>query len=131
MAFDLRVVLPNRPGTVVQVLEAVASEGVNVEGFCGDIRPGERWGYIHLLVEDAGGAVRGIERAGYEVTGQHRVDLIEIEDQPGALAEATARYSRDGRNIEVLYVASGSRIVIGTEDMQEERFGVRMKDARY
>jgi hypothetical protein len=131
MAVDLRVVLPNRPGTVIQVLEAVASEGINVEGFCGDIRPGERWGYIHLLVEDGPAATRAIERAGYEVTGEHKVDILKLDDEPGALAKAAARYSREGRNMEVLYVASGSRIVIGTEDMQDERLGVRMKDARY
>ena len=131
MAVDVRVVLPNRPGTVVEVLESIASAGINVEGFCGDIRPGERWGYIHLLVEDGPAAAAAIEAAGYEVTGEHKVDILQLEDTPGALAEAAARYSREGRNMEVLYVASGSRIVIGTEDMQDERHGVRMKDARY
>jgi hypothetical protein len=130
MPRDVRIVVPNRPGAFVAVLEAVAAEGVNIEGFCGDIRPGEKWGYLHLLVEDIEAARRALDKVGCEVTGQHRVDVFALEDRPGALAEVTGRYAQEGRNIEVLYVASESRIVFGTEDMQEERYGVQIKDAR-
>lgn len=52
MPMDLRIVLPNRPGAALQVFGALAAEGINIEGVSGDIRPGERWGYIHILVED-------------------------------------------------------------------------------
>jgi hypothetical protein len=131
MAVDLRVVVPNRPGALMQALTSLADEGINIESVCGDIRPGERWGFLHLLVEDGAGARGALEAQGLEVTSERDVDVVRVEDRPGALAQAVARYSDAGRNIEVLYTASTGHIVIGTEDMQQPRLGVRVKDARY
>ena len=131
MPTDLRVVLPNRPGALVEALTALGEAGVNIDSFCGDLRPGERWGFLHLLVEDPSDARVALERAGFEVTGEHEVDVVGVEDRPGALAQAVKSYSDEGRNIEVLYTASSGRVAIGTEDMQRPRYGVRMKDARY
>ena len=115
----------------MEALTALGEAGVNIDSFCGDLRPGERWGFMHLLVEDPGDARAALERAGFELTGEHAVELVGIENRPGALAEAVKRYSDEGRNIEVLYTASSGRVAIGTEDMQKPRYGVRVKDARY
>lgn len=131
MPVDLRVVVPNRPGSALAAVEALAEEDINVDGFCGDIRPGERWGYMHFLVEEGAEAKKALEGAGFEVTSVHRVEVHEIEDKPGSLAEVIRQYREDGRNVEVLYATSSSRVVIGAEDMREEMLGVRMKDARY
>lgn len=128
MAFDLRVVVPNRPGTVLMACDTLVDAGIELSGFCGDIRPGERWGYIHVLVEDGNAAKAALEKAGLEVTSVHRVDVIGVDKHIGALAEEVKKYSDAGRNIQVLYLASDGSIVIGTEDMLEERLGVRMGD---
>jgi hypothetical protein len=128
---DLRVVLPNRPGALMEALTALSQAGVNLDSYCGDMRPGERWGFLHLLVEDAEAASGVLEGLGFEITGWHEVDVVGVEDRPGALAAALKRYSDEGRNIEVLYPAGSGRVAIGTEDMQRPRYGIRMKDARY
>ena len=129
MAFDLRLVVPNRPGTLLHMFETIAAAGVPVLGFCGDLRPGERWAYLHVLVDDRETAQAALERAGLEVTDVHNVDVHAVDKHTGALAEEIKKYSDAGRNIEVLYLTSEGHIVIGTEDMLEERLGVRMKDA--
>ena len=131
MMTDLRVGLPNRPGSLVQALEAVAAEGVTIAGFCGDIRPGEKWAYMHMLTEDHAAARRALELAGFDIISEHEVDVFELEDDPRALLDAALRYREQGRNIEVVYMATRSQLVVGTEDMQKERYGVRMGDARY
>jgi hypothetical protein len=132
LASDLRVVLPNRPGALTQALDALCRADINIESFCGDIRPGERWGFLHLLVHDAPAARRALDAEGFEVTSEHDVDVVPVTaDEPGGLAEAVRRYSDDNRNIEVLYTAGDGNVVIGTEDMQKPRFGVRMEDAKY
>jgi hypothetical protein len=128
---DLRVVLPNRPGTLVGALEALHAAGIDIEGFCGDLRPGEVWGFLHVLVADPKRAGEVLEAAGYQITSQHNVDVLEIVDEPGALAAAARQFSDDGRNIEVLYLGRGGRLVIGTEDMQEPRLGIRLGDPRH
>ena len=131
MPTDFRVVLPNRPGSLVRACEAVARASVNVDAFCGDLRPGESWGYLHLLVSDPGAARQALEEAGLEITSEHEVEVLEVEDRPGALVEAVRGYSESGRNIEVIYIYKDGRVVVGTEDMQKPRLGVRTSEALY
>lgn len=128
---DLRVVVPNRPGSVLEALTVLEANGVNIESFCGDMRPGESWGYIHFLVGDSDRARAALTEVGIEVVSEHDVEVIEVENRPGGLADAVRAYSGEMRNIEVFYTARDGRVVIGTEDMQKPRPAVRMKDARY
>jgi hypothetical protein len=122
--------MPNRPGTLLSVLRAIADEDINILGTAADIRPGEQWGYLHLLVDDSDGAQRVIESVGFEVTSVHEVDVIELQDRPGAIFEAAGKYTESGQNIEVFYMAHES-LVIGTDSMRKPIIGTRMKDARY
>ncbi len=131
MATDLRFVIPNQPGRCARVLEALAEAGVNLDGVCGDIRPGDTWGFLHVLVGDPDKATAVLEQQGIEITSRHEVDIVDIEDRPGAIAEAMRVRSERGDNVEVLYTLTGHRMVIGTDAMREPIRGVRMKDARY
>ena len=133
MPTDLRIVLPDRPGTGTAVCEALAAAGINLEGICGDLRPGEGWGYLHVVVadEDTEGAVRAIESTGCEVLDVHAVDLIQAQNRPGELVSILSSYRDKGENIEVLYIGSDNRIVIGTDTMRRPRHGVRMDQAKY
>ena len=128
---DLRFVVVNRPGALMEALNCLCAAGINIDSFCGDIRPGDRWGYMHVIVEEGAAARRALESVGVEVTAEREVDLVAVEDRPGKLAEVIRGYAEAGRNIEVLYTASNGRVVIGTEDMQKPRFGIRMENAGY
>jgi hypothetical protein len=130
MLTDLRIVLPNRPGAVTTVCGALADAGINVEGVCGDLRPGERWGYVHIVVEAADEAKRMIEDAGYEVTTARPVEMVPIKNEPGELVRVLREYSDRDLNIDVMYIASGDRLVISTEEMLQHRTGVNVQDAR-
>jgi hypothetical protein len=127
MTADLRIVLPNRPGALLDTLDILADAGVSFEGFCGDIRPGEPWAFLHILVDDPAPARAALEAQNVEITAEHEVDVLDVGNHPGALAEVVARYTQAGRNIEVVYTTKEGRAVIGTEDMLEERYGVRMR----
>lgn len=131
MATDLRVVLPDRPGMLLRACEALDEAGVTLESVCGDLRPGERWGYLHLLVDDAPAARSALEGVGFQVASEHDVELFPVEGPGHALTDAVARYTGEGRNVEIVYVSPGNRLVIGTEDMRKDVPGVKMKDARY
>jgi hypothetical protein len=131
MPMDLRIVLPNRPGAALQVFEALAAEGINIEGVSGDIRPGERWGYIHILVEDGPQARRIIEGTGFEITNIRDVDVISIENRPGALAEIFRDFAAKGISVDVLYGAFGDRLVLATEESHPDRPGVKMSDVKF
>ena len=131
MATDLRLVIPNQPGRAAQLLEALAEAGVNLGGICGDIRPGETWGFMHLLVEDVDTAVRVVESQGIEITSRHVVHIHELEDRPGAIAETLRTYREKNENVEVIYTIAADRMVVGTDLMRDQIHGVRMKDAKY
>jgi hypothetical protein len=131
MATDLRIVIPNQPGRAARLLEALAEAGVNLGGICGDIRPGETWGFMHLLVEDADVAAGIVEAQGMQITSRHAVHIHELEDRPGAIAETLRSYREKGENVEVIYTIAADRMVVGTDLMREEIQGVRVEDAKY
>jgi hypothetical protein len=131
MPRNIQVVVPNRPGIGREMFKAIADAGINIDGVCVDLRPGERWVHVHMLVEDAATTRRAIESMKLEVAADREVEVLEIEDKPGAVYEILERLAADGQNVEVLYMATGTRLVIGTEDMHEPRVGVRMENARF
>jgi|GEM_PF-6672458 hypothetical protein len=131
MASDIRFTVANSPGAVAKAAQAIADEGINIGGIGADIRPGERWGYIHFQVDDPVAATRALEAAGCEVLDVHEVDIIEAEDEPGALATICQSYSDRGENIEVLYLGTNNRLVVGTESMRRPFVGRRTADTKY
>lgn len=131
MATDLRYTIPNQPGRLARLLSALAEEGINLDGIAGEIRPGERWGVMHILVSDPDRAAAVIQREGIEITGRHEVDICEMENRPGAIADELKRYAEAGENVEMMYTLTGNRIVVATESMRQPIEGVSMKDANY
>jgi hypothetical protein len=131
MPSDIRFSAPNTPGAIAKAARAVADAGINIDGIGCDIRPGERWGFIHFLVEDVQTATRALEATGHEVLDIHEVDVIEAEDRPGSLAEICQAYTDRGENIEVLYLGMNNRVVVGTESMRHPFVGRRAAETSY
>ena len=119
MAKDLTVTLENRPGTLADLGEALGRAGINIEGGCGF--PCEGKGEIHLLVEDATTARRTLEQAGIEVREERDVLVVEMEDRPGTLGDVTRRIANAGANIDLLYLATNTRLVIGADNLEKTR----------
>lgn len=131
MPRDLQIVVPNRPGVGRELFRAIADAGINIDGMCADLRPGERWVYVHVLVEDGATTRAVIEERGVEVAADREVMVLDLEDRPGAVYEVLERMAAEGKNVEVVYMATRTRLVIGTEDMHEPRVGVRMEDVKF
>jgi len=47
--------------------------------------------------------------------------VLDLENQPGGLAEAARRIADAGVNINLAYVASDNRVVIGADDLDKAR----------
>ena len=43
--------------------------------------------------------------------------MVEVEDQPGVLADLTRRIARAGIDLDLVYVATRNRIVFGAPDL--------------
>lgn len=120
MATDLTVILENKPGTIADAGEAAGTAGINLGGSCGFECGGE--GILHVLVEDdAAAARRAFEEAGLEVRNEREVLVVEIEDTPGALGRTLRRVAEAGVNVDLVYLATGTRLVLGPDDLQKAR----------
>jgi len=122
MMKDLTVILEDRPGTLADMGEALGKAGINIEGSCGF--PSEGKGVGHILVEDAAAARRALEEIGIEVGDEREVLVLEIEDRPGALGEVSRRIANAGVNIDLVYLATNTRLVIGADDLDKARAAV-------
>ena len=121
MAIDLTIILENRPGTIADVGEALAAAGVNLLGGCGF--PCEGVGVMHLLIDDGDvdAARQAVERAGFEVRDQREVVVTEIEDRTGALGQLARRLANAGVNVDLLYLATDTRVVLGPDNLDKAR----------
>ena len=116
---DLKVVLADRPGTLADLGETLGSAGINIDGVCGFACEGK--GIIHVLLEDATSARKVLEEAGFEVGKDRQVLLLDVMDRPGELGSICRRIADAGVNIDLIYAATGTRIVLGVDDYEKAR----------
>ena len=119
MAKDLTVYLEDRPGTLADLGEALGKAGVNIEGGCGVQDDGRET--FNLLFEDAAGARKALEGAGIKVQAERDVIVTDVADTPGALGQIARNIGEAGVNIELVYMASNNRLVIGASDLDKAR----------
>lgn len=120
MATDLTITLPNEPGQLARLGAATGGAGVNLSGICGVTTGGQ--GTIHVLVEDDPAAARSaLENAGITVDAEREVLLAEVQDRPGAVGEVARRLGDAGVNIELAYLATNTRLVLGVDDEEAAR----------
>ena len=122
MTKDLTVILEDRPGTLADVGEALGKAGINIDGLCGF--PCEGKGILHILVEDASTARRALEEIGLQVRDERQVLILELEDRPGVFGDVTRRIANAGVNIDLVYAATKTRVIIGADDLQKARTAV-------
>lgn len=119
MAKDLTITLDDRPGIVAELGEVLGRAGINIEGFCGYASGGQ--GIVHLLVDDAGAARSALEGAGFMVQDERDVIVVDVEDRPGALGVIARRISNAEVNLNLAYLATNTRVVVGAEDLERLR----------
>lgn len=119
MAKDLTVILEDRPGTLAALGEALEKAGINIEGACGV--PSEGKAVIHILVEDAAGARRALQQAGLQVRAERDAIVMDIADRPGALGQIARKLANAGVNVDVVYLATRTRVALGVSDMAKAR----------
>ena len=122
MTKDLTVVLEDRPGTIADLGEALGKAGINIDGMCGF--PCEGKGILHILVDDASGARRALEAIGFKVTSEREVFLLETEDRPGMLGEVSRKIANAGVNVDLLYKATKTKLVIGADDLEKAQTAI-------
>jgi len=115
MAVDLVIDIENTPGALAQVAAAISDAGVNIAAAtC--VGPGER-AELHILVPHAEAAKHALAISHVAVTREREVVVVDVEDRPGVLADLTRKIARAGVNLDLVYVATQNRLVLGAPDL--------------
>lgn len=115
MASDLLIRVENEPGALAKVAAAVSDAGVNLAAAtC--TRPGDT-ADLHILVKHAEAAKRALAISGLVVTEEREVVVVEADDRPGALADLARKVAEAGVNLDLLYLATNTRVVFGSPDI--------------
>jgi hypothetical protein len=113
IARDLAVDLQeDRPGMLARAAEAIASGGLDLEGFA------EIAGTLHILASDHRSARLALEAVGLRVVAEREVVVAQVDDRAGAAAAVFGRLAEAGINVSYAYVASGNRIVIAADETE-------------
>lgn len=110
MRKDLVVIPEDRPGVVAELGECLGEAGINIEAISAFTGKGK--GIVHVLVDDADGALAALEAAGVAVQAAREVVVVPLPDEPGQLGAACRKLADAELNIEQAYIAAGSKLVI-------------------
>ena len=116
MARDLTVRLTeDRPGALAGVVQALSRSGVNIEGIA------EIEGVVHVLARDPGAARSALRARGYQIERELEVLVMPMTDRPGELTMIIQRLAEASVNVRFVYLATSTRVVIGTDDVMRAR----------
>lgn len=119
MSMDLVIEVDNEPGALAQVAQAISDAGVNIAAAtC--VGPGEQ-AELHILVPHAEAVHHSLALSNLAVTREREVVVVEVDDRPGALAEVAGKVAANGVNLDLVYVATRNRVVLGSPDLDGVR----------
>jgi hypothetical protein len=116
MAVDLVIDVENTPGALAKVAAAISDAGVNIAAAtC--VGPADR-AELHILVKHAEAARHSLALS-HDVTiaREREVVVVDVQDTPGVLADLTRKIAQAGVNIDLIYVATGNRVIFGSDDI--------------
>jgi hypothetical protein len=115
MAVDLVIDIENTPGALAQVAAAISDAGVNIAAAtC--LGSGEQ-AELHILVKHAEAARHSLAISHLAVSREREVVVVDVEDRPGVLADLARKIARAGVDLDLVYVATGNRVVFGAADL--------------
>jgi hypothetical protein len=98
---QLTVLVPNQPGQLAKISEALAARDVNIEDF--DVESNGADGLISLTVDKYDAALRALRDAGFRAVTQDTL-LVRLEDKPGALAAIAVRLKNAGIDLRSMHI---------------------------
>ena len=119
MPFDLVIDVENTPGALARVAAAVSDAGVNLAAATciGASEQAE----LHILVPHVEAARHSLLTANLAVSREREVVVVDVEDNPGVLADLARKIAQAGINLDLVYIATRNRVVFGAPDLNALR----------
>lgn len=116
---DFTLIPDDHPGMLARLGQACGAADISIEGISAFTGQGK--GVVHVLVPDADHALAVLSDAGMDVRAARDVVVVQIDDRPGAMGEICGTIADAGINIEQAYLATGGRMVMVVDKVQEAR----------
>ncbi len=97
---QLSVFLENRPGSLMEPLKVLADANINLVSI--SLADTEQFGILRLVLKDWEFAKSVLEKDGW-VVNVSDVVAVDVDDQPGGLAQMLGILAEAGINIEYMY----------------------------
>ena len=113
---DLVIEVDDEPGALARVAAAISDAGVNISAatWTGPSSRAE----MHILVPHAEAAKHALAISNLAVTREREVVVVDAQDRPGELADLARKVAEAGINLDLVYVATRTRVVFGAEDIE-------------
>ncbi len=97
---QLSVFLENRHGTLIEVTDLLAKEGIDIRAM--SLADTQDFGILRLIVNDPDKAKTALAKIGF-VASVNEVTAVAIDDNPGALSAVIHVMAENDINIEYMY----------------------------
>ena len=114
MATEFTVILPDTPGSLARLGQALGDARVNIEAIQGITRGGE--GLVRFVPDDPNRAARALDTAGLLHTTRE-ILVVRVLDEPSGLGEVALVMATAGINIDAVYVTTKGYVVLGVDDL--------------
>lgn len=121
---QITIVTPIKSGLVADISAQLGKASINIESL--DAFAVREWDIVQLTVSDYDNALHVLRNAGYDAITEDAV-VINVKDQPGALALVTRRLHEGGvdmRSMRILHRQAGEAMVAISMDRTHE--GMRL-----
>ena len=105
----------DQPGELARVAQTLSRSGINIEGIA------EIGGLVHVLARDPSAARSALRAGGYTIDSELEVLVLPMTDRPGELSMIMQRLADASVNLRFIYLATGTRVVIGADDITRAR----------
>ncbi len=117
---QITIVTPARAGLMADIADHLGHAGINIESLEASVV--RDWDIVQLTVSDYDQALTVLRDAGYDAITEDAV-VINVKDQPGALAQVTRRLHDAGvgmRSMRILHRQAGEAMVAISMDRSIE-----------
>ena len=116
---DLTIRGEDRPGTLANTGEILGKANINIEGIIGYRCESSR--ELHILVEDTALVRRILKDVNIEVKEEREVLVVDVKDHPSELGRVARRIANSGVNINLVYLATNNRLVLGVDNLEKAK----------
>ncbi len=120
MTTNLTIEMADTAGELGRLGSIMGAADVNIQGLCA-VTHGGATATVHLLVEDPEPAYRALDAAGISLDSDEEVLVVDVKDRPGALGDVARELGDAGVNINLIYLATSTRLVIAADDLHKAR----------